>query len=338
VFSVTVPSWRATKDVSIKDDLVEEVGRMVGYDSIAPTAPLVAAAVPPGNPERAFQHQVRGIFADQGFTEVYNYSFIGEEDARAFGFDPAAHVRVSNPIASDQVLLRMSLLPGIRKNILENSKHRESFRLFEIGVEIHRQPEGLPDEIPHLMAVLYDRQGDGAAGLAEIRRAAECLMPGAQASPAEARPYEHPVRSAAILWRGETVGRAFELHPSLVESGRAAILDLDLRLVRALSAGDLKYAPIRRYPSSAFDLSVIAAPRECVGDLRAAMASFAGPLLDSIEFVRQYSGPPLEAGQKSVSFRLTVGSPERTLSSEEAGEIRARIIEGMRARGYELRL
>ncbi len=338
VFSVTVPSWRATKDVSIKDDLVEEVGRMVGYDSIAPTAPLVAAAVPPGNPERAFQHQVRGIFADQGFTEVYNYSFIGEEDARAFGFDPAAHVRVSNPIASDQVLLRMSLLPGIRKNILENSKHRESFRLFEIGVEIHRRAEGLPDEIPHLMAVLYDRQGDGAAGLAEIRRAAECLMPGAQASPAEARPYEHPVRSAAILWRGETVGRAFELHPSLVESGRAAVLDLDLRLVRALSAGDLKYAPIRRYPSSAFDLSVVAAPRECVGDLQSAMASFAGPLLDSIEFVRQYSGPPLEAGQKSVSFRLTVGSPERTLSSEEAGEIRARIIDGMRARGYELRL
>jgi phenylalanyl-tRNA synthetase beta chain len=338
VFSVTVPSWRATKDVSIKDDLVEEVGRMVGYDSIAPTAPLVAAAVPPGNPERAFQHEVRGIFADQGFTEVYNYSFIGEEDARAFGFDPAAHLRVSNPIASDQALLRTSLLPGIRKNILENSKHSESFRLFEIGVEIHQRAEGLPEEIPHLMAAIYDRQGDGVSGLAEIRRTAECLMPGAQASPAEARPFEHPVRTATILWRDETVGRAFELHPSLVESGRAAVLDLDLSVVRELSAGEMKYTPIRRYPSSAFDLSVIAAPRECVGDLKAALASFAGPLLESIEFVRQYSGPPLEEGQKSVSFRLTVGSSGRTLSSEEAGEIRTRIIEGMRAQGYELRV
>ena len=68
------------------------------------------------------------------------------------------------------------------------------------------------------------------------------------------------------------------------------------------------------------------------------MASFAGPLLESIEFVRQYCGPPLEEGQKSVSFRLTVGSPERTLSSEEVGEIRARIIEGMRELGYELRV
>ena len=338
VFLVTVPSWRATKDVSLKDDLVEEVGRMVGYDSIAPTAPLVAAAVPPRNPERAFQHEARGIFADQGFTEVYNYSFIGEEDARAFGFDPAAHVRVSNPIASDQALLRTSLLPGIWKNIRENSKHREAFRLFEIGLEIHQRAEGLPEEIPHLVAAIYDRQGDGVAGLAEIRRAAECLMPGAQASPAEARPFEHPVRTAAILWRGETVGRAFELHPSLVESGRAAVLDLDLGLVRKLSVAETKYTPIRRYPSSAFDLSVVAGLREHAGKLEAAMASFAGPLLESIQFVRQYSGPPLEEGQKSVSFRLTVGSPERTLSSEEAGEIRARIIEGMRARGYDLRL
>jgi phenylalanyl-tRNA synthetase beta chain len=116
------------------------------------------------------------------------------------------------------------------------------------------------------------------------------------------------------------------------------VLDLDLRLVRKLSAADTKYTPIRRYPTSAFDLSVVASMRECVGELKDAMASFAGPLLESIQFVRQYSGPPLEEGQKSVSFRLTVGSSERTLSSEEAGEIRARIIEGMRARGYELRV
>jgi len=65
---------------------------------------------------------------------------------------------------------------------------------------------------------------------------------------------------------------------------------------------------------------------------------FAGPLVESIQFLRQYSGPPLEPDQKSVSFRLTVGSAERTLSSEEVGEIRARIIEGMRGLGYELRV
>jgi phenylalanyl-tRNA synthetase beta chain len=338
VFSVTVPGWRATKDVAIKDDLVEEVGRMVGYDSITPRAPLIPSSVPPGNPQRKFQHEVRDIFVDEGFTEVSNYSFISEEAARAFGFDPAAHERVANPIASDQALMRTSLLPGIWKNIIENSKHRDAFRLFEIGLEIHQRGGGLPEEIPHLVAALYDREGDGAAGLFEIKRAAECLMVGARACPAEARPFEHPARSADIQWKGQTAGRLFELHPSLVESGRAAVLDLDLRVVESLSAGEIKYTPIRRYPSSAFDLSVIAGLREHAGYLEATVASFAGPLLESIQFVRQYTGAPLEEGRKSVSFRLTVGSPERTLSSEEVGEIRARIIGKMRELGYELRL
>ncbi len=338
VFSVTVPSWRATKDVSIKDDLVEEVGRMVGYHSITPKAPLVPASVPPGNPEREFQHEVRNIFVDQGFTEVYNYSFISEESARAFGLDPASHVRVTNPIASDQALLRTSLLPGIWRNITENAKHRESFRLFEIGLEIHKVAAGLPTEIPHLVATIYDRQSDGAAALLELKRAAECLMPGAQASPADARHFEHPARSANILWKAAEAGRLFELHPSLVELGRAAMLDLDIGAIHSLTAADTKYTPIRRYPTAAFDLSVIAGLREHAGKLESAVASFAGPLLESIQFLRQYSGPPLDEGKKSVSFRLTVGSPERTLSSEEVSEIRARIIEGMRGLGYELRV
>ena len=335
VFSVTVPSWRATKDISIKDDLVEEVGRRVGYVSITPRAPLVPAAVPPGNPVRRFQHEVRNLFVDNGFTEVYNYSFLSEESVRAFGFDPAAHIRVTNPIASNQELMRASLLPGIWKNVNDNAKHRESFRLFEIGVEIHRKERGLPEETPHLAAALYDRQ-DG--GIFELKRMAECLLPGARTVPAEGRSYEHPARAAEIQWNGTVVGRVFELHPRLVETGRAAILDLDLRVVESLSGERTKYTPIRRYPSSAFDLSVIAPLRELAGELEARLAGFAGPLLESIQFVRQYAGPPMAAGTKSVSFRLTVGSGERTLSSEEITGIRGTIIERMRELGYELRV
>jgi phenylalanyl-tRNA synthetase beta chain len=346
VFSVTVPSWRATKDIRIKDDLVEEVGRMVGYDSITPQAPLVAASVPPADPQRKFHHDVRDLFAGLGFTEVYNYSFVSEESVRAFGLDPACHVRVLNPIASDQALMRSSLVPGVWRNITENAKHRESFRIFEVGREIHvgqasrpvERKNALPDEVPHLVAAIYDRHGDGVAGLVESKRAAECLMPGAQVCPAAGRPFEHPARAADVLWNGEKTGRLFELHPSLIETGRAAILDIDLRAVERLQAVEKKYSPIRRYPTSAFDLSVIAGERELAGKLESLIAGFAGPLVESIEFLRQYSGPPLAAGQKSASFRLTAGSPDRTLSSEEVGQVRERIIEGMRRLGYELRV
>ena len=337
VFSVTVPSWRATKDVSVKDDLVEEVGRMIGYDSIQPRPPAVQSIVPLPNGERAFHRQVRGVFAGQGFTEVYNYSFVAEARARAFGMDPEDHVRVANPIAPNQSLLRMSLLPELHGNVLENSKHLDAFRLFEIGREIHKQPQGLPRETPHLAAAIYSKEGDGAAGLFEMKRAAQCLMPGAEVRPAAARPYEHPARAAEVHWRGTVVGRLFELHPSLGE-GRTAMLDLDLTHVHDIAPGEKRYVPIRRYPSSAFDLSVIAALRELVGDLRDKLAALGGEMIESIEYLRQYSGPPLAEGTRSVSFRLTAGSPERTLSSEEVGEIRARLIEGMRARGYDLRV
>lgn len=337
VLSVTVPSWRATKDISVKDDLVEEVGRMIGYDSIEPKPPAVLTTVPPANPERAFHRRVRAVFTDQGFTEVYNYSFVAEADARALGMDPADHVTVANPIAPDQSLLRMSLLPELRANVLQNSKHFDAFRIFEIGREIHKQPQGLPREVTHLAAAIYSKDGDGAAGLFEMKRAAQCLMPGAQARPAAARSFEHPARAAEIHWQGREVGRLFELHPSLA-AGRTAILDLDLTLVRAAAPQEKRYTPIRRYPSSAFDLSVVAGEHELAGDLHDKLAALAGPLLESIEYQRQYAGPPLAEGAKSVSFRVTLGSPERTLSSEEVGEIRERLIGGMRAQGYDLRL
>ena len=163
-------------------------------------------------------------------------------------------------------------------------------------------------------------------------------MDGVETRPAEAaRGFEHPARAAELVWRGKTVGRLFELHPSLVE-GRAAMLDVNLDLAQELGVREVRYTPIRRFPSTAFDLSVLAGKRELVAGLRDSVAGFAGPMLESIEYLRQYSGPPLPDDKKSVSFRLTLGSPERTLSSDEAGRIRAAIIEGMRGQGYELRV
>ncbi|MGD0580595.1 MAG: phenylalanine--tRNA ligase subunit beta, partial [Bryobacteraceae bacterium] len=248
VCAVTVPTWRATKDVTIKDDLLEEIGRMVGYDTIPSVAPLQPATRPWINRQRFFQHEVCELCVAQGFTEVQNYSFISEELARRFGFDPAAHLRVANPISSEQSLLRTSLLPGLHRNLLENAKRFDEFRLFEIGYEIHKHggdtrpfPAGspndgvLPQEIPHMMAAIYTR-GDGAAALFELKRLAECLMPGCETLPAAARPYEHPARSAAITWRGVELGRLFELHPTLMEAGRGAVLDIDLGSLFRLGA------------------------------------------------------------------------------------------------------
>jgi phenylalanyl-tRNA synthetase beta chain len=337
-FSVSVPSWRSTKDISIKDDLLEEVGRMLGYDSITPQAPLIESVVPPGNPTRLYQRRIRNMATAQGFTEVYNYSFISEEMARAFHFDPGAHVVVANPIASDQTLMRRSLLPGIWKNILDNSRHLTTFRLFEIGREIHPSRNTLPDEVPHVVAAMYAREGDGSAALFELKRLAECLMPGCEVERAKARSFEHPERAVTVRWRGETVGRLFELHPTLGVEGRAAILDLDLALLERLDKNDVRYQPLRRYPTSAFDLSVVADLRQPAGEIERQLAEAAGDGLVDIEFVREYTGAPLPSDRKSVSFRLTVGASDHTLSSDEVAAIRDRVIEAMRKANFELRV
>ncbi len=246
--------------------------------------------------------------------------------ARAFELDLAGHVAVANPIVSDQNFLRVSLLPGICKNIRDNSRNFDSFRLFEIGREIH------PDrEVPHFAAALFAKD-DGVAGLLELKRLAECLLPGVSVRPATARGYEHPQRAADVYSGATLIGRLFEFHPRMVEAGRAAVLDLDLARAETMQQ-PAAYKRWSRFPASAFDLSVVAPPRALIGDVQASIHKHAEGA--SVAFLREFT---LADGSRSLSYRLTVGANDRTLSSEEVSAIRTRIIEGMRAAGYDLRV
>ncbi len=198
--TATVPSWRATKDISLKDDLVEEIGRMIGYGEITPAAPLVAAVPPYSNPMRMYLRSVRTEFVDQGFTEIYNYSFVAETDVKKFGLRIEDHIAVRNPIASELTHMRRSLLPGVLRNIVSNVRHYPEFRIFEIGHEIHPGPGAeLPNEVTHAVAALYNARGD-EQDFFELKRVLECVFRGARIRAARARGYEHPVRAAEVLW------------------------------------------------------------------------------------------------------------------------------------------
>ena len=338
ILTVTVPTWRATKDISLKDDLVEEIGRMIGYDSIAPAPPLAATVVPPANLLRARLRGLRAELTAQGFTEVYNYSFVTENDIRRFHGDPAGHISVLNPIASELTHLRQSLLPGLLKNILTNVRFFPLFRLFEIGSEIH----GESMEVPHLAGVIYNAHGK-EQDFFEMKRAVECIFPAARLSAVEGRAYEHPMRTAQIHWQHGVIGRLFELHPSLLQAesveGRAVFFDIDLAEVQKIDAEKppFQYTPLRKYPSSGFDLSVIAGLRTPVEQIEDELRRLAGVSLVAIEFVRQYNGPPLPEGRKSVSYHLELGALDHTMTNEEVTGIRNSIIQGMQALGFELR-
>jgi phenylalanyl-tRNA synthetase beta chain len=329
-FLVTVPPWRATRDVATPEDLVEEVGRMIGYDSIEPKPPLVSCAPSFDPPEREFLRGVKRMMAARGYTEVSNYSFISEEEARRFGFAIEDHVRVLNPIAAGQELLRTSLLPGIHRNIVENAKHFDEFRLFEVGHEIHSS-EGKPDERQHLMAALF-----ATSGMLELKRVAECLAPGLHVREASPKSWEHPARCAELWMNGREFGRLGELHPTLVENGRAAVLDIDLDLLQQLTPMSAGYTPVRRFPTSAFDLSIVADARELAGNLELEVRRFAGEVAEQVEYVREYQGDPLPEGKKSVSFRIVAGAPDHTLTADEITDLRNRIISGLNSLGYSI--
>ncbi len=343
LLNVTVPTWRATKDIRLKDDLVEEIGRMVGYDQIVPAPPLVASVVPPSNPMRGYLRKVRRALANQGFSEVYNYSFVTAADAERFHFDPANHIGVRNPIASELTHLRRSLLPGLFKNIVNNVRNYPEFRLFEIGNEIHPgRASALPDERTHLAAVFYEAGADEQTFF-EMKRVLECVFPGARLkAERELKSYEHPSRAASIDWSGGAIGRLFELHPSLLAAegieGRAVLFDIDLQLSQKLaSEQQTSYRPPRKYPTSGFDLSAVAGAKTAAGEIEEHLSRLAAEDLVSLKFIRQYSGPPLLEDQKSVSYHLEIGAQDHTLTSDEAATIRERIVKGMQSAGFEIR-
>src|SRR5262249_3342794 len=154
---LTVPSWRATKDISIPEDLVEEIGRMVGYASITPQAPAVLAEPVPRNFQHEQHRAVREALKGQGFTEVSNYSFISDAAAAMFNYATDKLLQVANPIVAEQKYMRPSLLPGICGNLIDNSRYFADFRLFEIGREYHKGKDDKPLERTHLIAAIFSR-------------------------------------------------------------------------------------------------------------------------------------------------------------------------------------
>ena len=342
LLTVSVPTWRATKDISVKADLVEEIGRMVGYDEITPAPPFIASVVPAANPMRLYLRQLRTGIAAQGFTEVHNYSFLNETDLRRFDMEIGAHIGVRNPIAAELTHLRRSLLPGIFKSVASNVRNFSEVRLFEIGNEIHPRADGeLPEEIPHLVAAMYGAHADEQEFF-ELKRVLECAFPSARLSATAARSFEHPTRAAEILWHGAVIGRQFELHPGLLQQegieGRAFLFDVDVQLAQQIAAAQhFTYVPPRKYPTSGFDLSVVTDLYTPVSTVREQLTRLAAADLAGIDFVRQYVGSPLPPGQKSVSYHLEVGALDRTLTAEEAAAIRNRIVQGMRDAGFEIR-
>ena len=122
-----------------------------------------------------------------------------------------------------------------------------------------------------------------------------------------------------------------------MDAGRAAILDLNLAALLELKPERASYKPVHRFPTSSFDLSVLANTRELAGTLESQVREFAGELTETVQYVREFQGAPLPEGKKSVTFRVVTAAPDRTLSSVEITAIYDGIVAGLTGLGYEFR-
>ncbi len=340
---VTVPPHRASKDVSIEADLVEEVGRLHGYDNIVPRAPLFPMVPAPRNRSLEREERIRDMLVKSfAAHEIMTYSFVSENDRSLFSLADEQVVRVKG--LAETPYLRYTMAPGLLRALAANHRQYESFVLFEFGRVF------FPDhEERRLVLVVRDQDRI----FDTVRRIAEALLrelgvpqfsferPNEKA-PFFASTLLHPGRSMVVEAAKKKVAIAGEIHPALLASldikGRAGYLEWSLDLLDSLPDRTLKYAPIPRFPSTFFELTVLVPERTEARDLETVVAkTVPKEIFKECSFVSSYRGAGVPEGKVSLSLRVTLSALDRTLTGEEMKDAQEKLIAAFEKRGWPLK-
>ncbi len=334
-------------------DVIEEVGRTYGYGRLPRTQP--AWASPGGlNDHQRDRRTVADVMVGLGATEAWTPSIVDAGGHLDAGFGPGG-ITVANPLASDERVLRRSMLPGLLRAVARNTDRREGeVRLFEIGTVFPQPPGGSgPVDEREMVAAVFALEADDARTATSAWRVLETalrlegmkLRPPADAEGERPRGVVglHPTRLASLVTAGGTVvGTVGEIDPAVLErfglvgEGTASAerrrigwleADLGLLLDPAVVARRSDQArPVSRFPSSDIDLAFVtddAVPADAVADV---LATAAGALLESVELFDVYRGPSLPPASRSLAFRLRLCAHDHTLTDGEMGDVRTACI------------
>jgi phenylalanyl-tRNA synthetase beta chain len=331
-------------DVSIPEDIVEEVGRIHGYDKVTPTLPGARHATwrryEPSPDARL--DVVREVLAGAGCWESVTPALVRSRLLRELGLDARA-LAIANPMSDEMDALRTSLLPSLLgAAALNRNRGQAEPRLYELAaVYIRRSDgEGLPDE-PRRLGLVRISDGASEAGrraVLEVRSlldrcAAELGTPELGYARAQATLF-HPGRCAAVSVGGRRIGHVGELHPLVLRrfdiEGRVAAAEIDVQPLLELAA-PLRARPLPRFPAVERDLAVVVAEHVTAAELLETIRGAGGSLLASLTAFDEYRGEQVPEGSKSVAVALTFRSPERTLTDAEVdaqmGVIRSTLVD-----------
>lgn len=306
-FEVEVPTSRL--DISIQEDLIEEIGRIYGYEKIPATFPVVSLIPPKRNEELFWQGVAKNILKELGFTEVYNYSFVSQGSKNS--------IEVENPTSSDYRYLREGLVSNLQKNIKLNQNNlpalpacqaggRQGFKdikIFELGKVFCK-----PNKEENMVAGMIF-----GASFYDIKGVVEGLLNKLGIS--DVKYTEGDKKSAVIKIRQESIGLISENY-----------FEINFDKLKEIASEEIIHQPLSRYPFAIMDLAILVPRQTKVEEVLNKINAAGGKMVKDVDLFDLYEGEELPDGKKNLAFHIIYQAKDRTLKSEEVDKIHQKII------------
>ena len=330
---VTIPSFRP--DTETETDIAEEVARHYGYGKLGATVPRSPDA---GHlsPQQKLRRVIRHVMTGAGLIEAMPNPFLAPDDITKAALIVEEPVRLLNPLAVEESVLRPSLLPGLLTAVAYNYSHRNmGAKLFETGpvFEASEDSSGLPLETEHLAALISNADAFAATSL--LKDLASTLKLEFQLTNVDGLAGLHPTRGAKINIGDTEVGSLGEVDPAVLRSyeieDRCAWLNLRLDLVieAAISVEGVSYQPVSTFPSSDVDLAFAVGEQVQASEIEMTLRKAAGEELQSLHLFDVFRSGQLDEGVRSLAFSMRLQAKDKTLTDEEVGVVRQRCIEAV---------
>ncbi|HFH2457194.1 TPA: phenylalanine--tRNA ligase subunit beta [Staphylococcus aureus] len=351
VITVQVPSRR--KDITIKEDLIEEVARIYGYDDIPSTLPVFEKVTSGQLTDRQYKtRMVKEVLEGAGLDQAITYSLVSKEDATAFSMQQRQTIDLLMPMSEAHASLRQSLLPHLIEAASYNvARKNKDVKLFEIGNVFFANGEGeLPDQVEYLSGILTGdyvvNQWQGKKETVDfylakgvVDRVFEKLNLEFSYRRADIDGL-HPGRTAEILLENKIVGFIGELHPTLAADNdlkRTYVFELNFDALMSVSVGYINYQPIPRFPGMSRDIALEVDQNIPAADLLSTIHAHGGNILKDTLVFDVYQGEHLEKGKKSIAIRLNYLDTEETLTDERVSKVQAEIEAALIEQGAVIR-
>ncbi|CAC5919875.1 TPA: phenylalanine--tRNA ligase subunit beta [Staphylococcus aureus] len=351
VITVQVPSRR--KDITIKEDLIEEVARIYGYDDIPSTLPVFEKVTSGQLTDRQYKtRMVKEVLEGAGLDQAITYSLVSKEDATAFSMQQRQTIDLLMPMSEAHASLRQSLLPHLIEAASYNvARKNKDVKLFEIGNVFFANGEGeLPDQVEYLSGILTGdyvvNQWQGKKETVDfylakgvVDRVSEKLNLEFSYRRADIDGL-HPGRTAEILLENKVVGFIGELHPTLAADNdlkRTYVFELNFDALMSVSVGYINYQPIPRFPGMSRDIALEVDQNIPAADLLSTIHAHGGNILKDTLVFDVYQGEHLEKGKKSIAIRLNYLDTEETLTDERVSKVQAEIEAALIEQGAVIR-